>query len=68
MANPYHKLRHDLRATMNLMTQLKQFLGEKNADEEMKSLFQEALTKQIKCLEEQYNQVVLLENQTRAEK
>ncbi len=68
MNKAFHKLRHDIRATMSLMTQLKQFLSEENPDAEMKSLFQEALGKQIKCLEEQYEQVVQMENQTRAGK
>lgn len=61
--NTYQKLRHDLRSTINLINQLKLFLKEERPDEEMKSLFVEAMTKQVSCLEEQYNKVLELEDQ-----
>lgn len=63
--NTYQKLRHDLRSTINLINQLKTFLNEEKPDEEMKILFVEAMTKQTKCLEEQYNKVLELEDQMR---
>lgn len=66
--NAYQKLRHDLRSTISLINQLKHFLNEERPDAEMKGLFLETMTKQVKCLEEQYNTVVELENQIRTDK